>query len=267
MPKAKPYSGAVEDQLAAQLLNSTGVTVDNVPIGDALLKAREGLTGLVERANSALEGSEFAPIVAEHLANKMGRRGCSQVYVAPSGGVMLDISYEEQPKRRPRAPRPNTVPLMNELKTRAKEMNVDISEFGIKRKKILEYLDKVEAGEIDPLEKTAPAPKPKPPAVQTSNDPPEEDPGPMSAGPDETRVTAPPDEPKPPKKGFVKTSKAIVSPVVVDMHPAGEDPRKREGGKSAKSQGGGAKGRSMRQLVKDAEEVSISDLLASDPPK
>jgi hypothetical protein len=270
MPKAKPYFGAVEDKLAAQLLNSTGETVDGVPLGDALQEVHRRLADLVERANAALEGSEFADIVAEHLANKLGRRGFANIGVSDSGDVTLEISYEEKKRRRRRSPRRSDVPLMDDLKARAVELGVDISEFGIKRKKIHEFLQKVEAGEIpvqtlSPPSKRKKSTETKPVAeVKTANDPSDEDPGPMSAGPDETKVTPAPDDPKPPpKRGFMKTSEAVTSPVVLEM-PSNEI---KNGGKSAKSQEEGRKGRSMRDLVKDAAEVDITDLLSSEPPK
>jgi len=282
MPKAKPYSGAVDPKLVAQLFKSTGVTIDEVPLGEALEEARLRLADVVERANKSLDSSDFAPIMAEHLANKLGRRGHAQIRIADSGDVFLDITYDETQAGEP-APKPkrvSTVPLMDALKAKAKELGVDISEFGIKRKKIHAFLQKVEAGEveageIEPEPKAKPKselePKPKPkakpkPEIKTANDAPEDDLGPMSAGPDETRVSAPPDDVKPPKKGFVKTSQAVSSPVVVDMQSAVPKSTP-SGANSAKSQEEAGKGRSMRDLVKDADGVDIADLLMSDPPK
>ena len=83
----------------------------------------------------------------------------------------------------------------------------------------------------------------------------------MSAGPDETKVGAPPDDVKPPKRGFVKTSEAISGPVVVAVEEV--EGQAKNGPKGAKK---GSR-RSMKQLVKDSKDVDITDLLASDPPK
>jgi hypothetical protein len=282
MPKAKPYSGPVDDKVAVQLLNSTGVSLHDRPLGDALRHARQQLEELVEAANDALEGNEFASIVAEHLANKMGRRGNASVSVSETGTVTLEISYEDAPKkkRRTRTQRSSSIPLMDDLKAKAKKLGVDISEFGIKRKKIHEYLQKVERGDVTPEKEAKESKEPDPPKkaeaktgassktepqaaeVKTANDPPEEDPGPMSAGPDETKVSPPPDDPKPPKRGFVKTGDALSSPVVVDAQP-----QEKKGAKPAKKQAESGKGRSMRELVDAASEVNIADLLGSDPPK
>jgi len=273
MPKAKPYSGPVDDKLAAQLLNSTGVTADNdEPLGDALIEARRRVEQLVAMANDALEGSEFAKIVAEHLANKMSRRGHALIGVSDDGHIELHISYEEQGSRRPRQ-QPKKLPLLEEIKAEAEAMGIDVSEFGMKRKKMWEHLHAIEAGEIKgtPLKK-APKPTAKPkakpkPVVQVAEDAPPDDPGPMSAGPDETKVSPPPDDPPPPKKArvFVKNDEADV-PVVVRAAESKSPPKPAEpkkGPKPAESH----EQPDMRQLVKDSQELSIADLLQSDGPK
>ena len=149
MPKAKPYCGPIDANLAAQLLNSSGVTLDDVPLGDALRDSAEQLENLVGRARKALEASEFAQIVAEHLTNKMNRRGTSVITVSDTGQVTLEINYEEIPVRRGKTQRTRRVPLMEELKAKAEGLGVDISEFGIKRKKIWEHLQSVEASKAD----------------------------------------------------------------------------------------------------------------------
>jgi len=83
----------------------------------------------------------------------------------------------------------------------------------------------------------------------------------MSAGPGETRLTDPPDDVKPPRRGFVKTGDAVEGPVLVEPEEGAEEAK--NGPK------GGKKGSrpSMKQLVQDSKEVDITDLLTSDPPK
>lgn len=272
MPKAKPYSGPVEDKLARQVLNSTGETRningEDLLLGDALIRTAKLLEQIVDQANTLLDGNEFAAIVAEHLANKLNRRGNAEIAVTKSGQVELYISYEEHPARHVSVEPPKRqrkVPLMKELKAKAKKLGVEIpEELGIKRRKIHEWLGKVEKGEIKPK-----GAKRKSAAIQTANDPPDPDPGPMSAGPDETRVSPAPDDPKPPKKrGFVKTSEAVSKPVVVTTdEPAEDKPAPAKAAKPAKPQEDSGQRPDMRQLVKDSKDVSISELLASDPPK
>lgn len=272
MPKAKPYSGPVEDTLARQVLNSTGevrtINGEDLLLGDALIETAKLLEGLVNQANGLLEGNEFAAIVAEHLANKLNRRGNAEIAVTKSGQVELYISYEEHPAQHISATPPKRqrkVPLMKELKAKAKKLGVEIpEELGIKRRKIHEWLKKVEGGEIKT--KTS---KRKETVIQTAEDPPEPDPGPMSAGPDETRVSPPPDDPKPPKKrGFVKTSEAVSKPVIVTTEPEPDgETAAPKAANPPKPQADAPKRPDMRQLVKESKDVSITDLLASEPPK
>jgi hypothetical protein len=269
MPKAKPYSGPVDDKLAAQLLNSTGATYGDEPLGDALIEARRRVQELVKRANDELEGSDFATIVAEHLATQMNRRGNAVIGVADDGQTELYISYEDQPARRPKQQRDQKLPLLEDLRAKAAELGVDIGEFGIKRKKIWEHLQAVEAGEIKgkPVPKKrskGPKAKPKPkskPEVKVAEDEAEDDPGPMSAGPDETKVSPPPDDPKPPKKRAIVKTEEDEEPVVRASAEAASDPKK--GPNPAESQDPP----DMRKLVRDSKEVSITDLLQSEPPK
>jgi hypothetical protein len=279
MPKAKPYSGPVEKSVARQLLNSTGHSVDingqPLLLGDALLAAAEQLKELVAEANSQLEGSEFAKIIAEHLATDLNRRGGAEIAVTDSGTVQLYINYKNHPRSQARKPqRKRKLPLMEELKARAEDLGVGIpSELGIKRTKIVEWLDQVESGETPAPKKAKPKKaKPKKATVQTAEDPPEADDGPMSAGPDETKVSRPLDDVAPPKKrGIVKTSEPAPGPVVVSAEAVADSPtsspKETKTPKSGADGASKAKGRNMRQLVEDSKDVSIADLLASDPPK
>jgi hypothetical protein len=279
MPKAKPYSGPIDADLAVQVLNATGLKEGELLLGDSLRLAAESLERLVRRASEALEDNEFAKIVAEHLSTKMNRRGAAFLTVTEVGKVILHISYEEaKPVLVPT--RQRTVPLMIELKARARELGVDISHLGIKRKIIHAFLEEASAGSAPtkaepskpkparakPVMKVAQAPvEPEPvqakPVVKMAQDPVEPEPGPMSAGTDETTVSPLPETP-PPRPPIVK-SRAQEGPVLV---AAPETPNP-NGAKSPKIQGEDRKGRSLRQLAQEAKEVDIADLLSSEPPK
>ena len=287
MPKAKSYTGPVDKSISTQLLNSTGEQIlvegEEMLLGDALAQTLSNLEDIVQRANNQLERSDFAKIVAEHLATERGRRGHAEIAVTGSGDVELYVSYKEQPVQR-RPVGKGVLPLLEELKVRADRLGADISGFGIKRKKIVDYLDEIENSTLKPKRAKARRKKMPPrtvkdapeeglksvPApiqvVQTAEDASEEDPGPMSAGPDETRVSAPPDDVKPPKKrGIVKTPDKAESPVVVGAEPTTpEGPRKAPN--SPESQGA-RRGPNMRELVQDSKDLSITDLLQSEPPK
>jgi hypothetical protein len=229
MPKTKPYSGTVERRLAIELLNSSGQrTEEGVLLGDALVKTAEQMAVLAEQANKYLADSEFAEIVADHLARKLNKRGHAEISVTSEGRVRLNVTYASKPKRR--KTRQRRVPLLADLRTRAKELNVDISKFGTKRKAIHEYLQAVESGEAIKTPQ-----KPQKPVE-------EPDQGPMSAGPDETRVSPAPAQ-KPPKRGFIKTGEPV-TPVVVNA--------------------GGAQKKGLRQLVAEAKDIDIASLIESE---
>jgi len=236
MPKTKPYSGTIERQLAIELLNASGQRdPDGRLLGDALVHTAELMADLAEKANKYLSDSEFSEIVAEHLARKINKRGHAEIVVSSEGRVRLDITYEEKPKQR-RKSRTRRVPLLAELRAKAEELGADITQFGTKRRAIWEHLQQVEGG--DPVE--------APTVAKNSRKAPKvEDPGPMSAGPDETRVSPPPST-KPPKKASVNPG-ARVEPVVVD---AGSTPKP-----------------DLRKLVADAKEVDIARLIESENPE
>lgn len=292
MPKAKPFSTPIEESVARQVLNSTGCTVEvngqAFLLGDALMAASEQLRECVVQANVELENNKFSRIVAEHLADELGRRGEGDIAVTDSGTVMLYINYPNSPHQVGRqAQRGQKLPLMKALKNRAAQLGVEIPvEFGIKRSKIAKWLDQVETGDLTvPKKSRSQRPQPKKAqsqkvtpmvrknaTIKVAEDPPETDSGPMSAGPDETKMSPPLDETALPKKrGFVKTSEAIVGPVVVSTEVVTDSPTlTSKETKTPKSVDGGAStgdGKSMRQLVEDSKDVSIADLLASDPPK
>lgn len=235
MPRAKPYSGQVEPLLAAQLLNSSGQIVNGALLGDALLATTKLHTELVRRANEFLEQSAFAKIIAEDSASKMGRRGLARIHVSPLGEVVLTISYEESNVPVVEARPAGQIPPIKELRAMALRLGVDVSRFGIKRREMWVFLQKMAAR--SPSAKTVLV------AVQ------DEDRGPMSAGPDELKVSAPLDKAPSKRRGFIKTGDALAPPVVVD------------------SSGDASERRSLRQRSSDSQELDIVALLNLDPSK
>jgi hypothetical protein len=265
MPKTKPYTAPLEADLAKQLLNSSGTKVGDQLLGDALHEAAEHLAGLVEQATAYLDDSEFSEMVAEHLAKKANRRGAAEIQVSERGRLILNVSYDEDHRAKGNS---KLIPKMAELRKMAAELGVDIEPFGIKRRMIFEHLKKVKGGSAKGAKKKSSsgskqAKKTIKKEIKQANDAPEEEPGPMSAGVDETRVSPMPDEPKPPKKkkkgGFVKTSQAVSTPVVVHMDKP--DPGPEEEIVAPK------KASKLQKLVTESKEVDINDLLNSDTPE
>lgn len=237
MPKTKPYLGTIDRQLAIELLNASGQRdPDGRLLGDALLHTAELMADLADRANKYLADSEFSEIVAGHLARKMNKRGHAEIIVTSEGQVRLDITYEEKPKRR--KTRVRRVPLLDELRAKAKSLGADIEQFGTKRRAIWEYLQHYENGSVPEAPKaTKSSPKATSPSSEGGLDN-----GPMSAGADETRVSETPAT-KPPKKSFVQTGDHVET-VVVD---AGTTPKT-----------------NLRKLVQDAKDVDIQSLIESE---
>lgn len=258
MPKAKPYTGAIPPELAEQVLNSTGVMSEGVLLGTALKEAVLRLEACTKLANEALSESVLAEVISTHLAEKAGRRGNSSVSVNAQGQMLLHVAYSKKTPAQKKAAKAEKMPLprMAALRERARNMGVDISQFGAKRTEILRFLDEqsATASPVAPVtfvdQNEEPSPEPR------------VDPGPMSAGPDEVRVSPLPDDPKPPKRkggGFVKTSQSLTPPVVIEME---EDPPK-----PSKSRDKNKAKPSLSDLVSKSKGVSITDLLASDAPE
>ena len=251
MPKNKPYILPVDEKLSAQLLNSRGAKGDGALLGDRLSELATELEQLVKEANEFLEDSEFAGIVADTLVRKANKRGWPRLQVESSGRLVLQISYQDPGKKK--AKRSRRVPLLDELRAEAKELGVDISGFGIKRRAIYEYLQKVRSGtaagaDVGTSKKTKATP-----VVKQADDEADPDGGPMSAGPDETKVSPAPDGPKPPKKGFVKSGDPV-RPVLLNQQE--EAPKKDSGRRH-----------DLRALVEQSKDVDIAAILESEPPQ
>jgi hypothetical protein len=257
MPKAKPYSGPVDKKTAIQLLNGSGESFDGMLLGESLIATAEKLELLVTKANAFLQDNEFAKVMAEYLAMKVNRRGASEILVSSTGQVLLDIQYEEIPTRPTVLKRQRRVPLLEDLRAEAKQLGLDITRFGIKRKAIYDYLEKVRAQKPEGTRRSVSV-------VKIAEDQEDHDPGPMANGPDETKLTSALDEARPPRKrGFVKTQDALSGPVVVDEgSERGAASAPKPPAPSAAS-----KQKSLRQLVEASKEVNITDLLSSDPPE
>lgn len=247
MPKGKPYSGSINSQTARQLLNSSGEVFHGVPLGDALADTAGRLVELVEQCNKFLGDNEFAKMVADYHAIKLGRRGKADLVVTAVGQVVLEIGYDEAPTQMLVKSTRRKLPLLKVLRAEADALGVSIEHLGIKRKEICEYLERVRA-ERKGSRRLA--------AV-------EDDPGPMSAGPDETKVLPPSEDPPRPKRarGFVKTGDAVEGPsFIVDEASSEQAPASRPEHSSVPRP-------SMRQMVEQSKEVNIADLLDSKAPE
>jgi hypothetical protein len=259
MPKTKPHTVPLEEDLAKQLLNSSGITIDGQLLGDALHKAADTLAALINQSSEYLDTSEFADMVADNLAKKLKRRGLAKISVSEQGRLILTVSYDEELRVQSNT---KLIPKMKELRSLAKSLGVDITPFGIKRRAAYEHLKAIQKTTKTstfmslPSTRRVSAAAAPPSAVQQVVEEADEDKGPMSAGPDETRISPFPDDPSPPKKnrGFIKTSEAMSSPVIVHLD---KDPNKEEPRKPSR----------LQKLVEKSKEVDINDLLNAEAPE
>lgn len=210
-------SEKIDPKLVFELLNaSEALELEGISLGDALSQTIDQLADLVEKANTFLETSPLAAIVAESLATKAHRKGRASIRISSEGQARLEVT-----SRRIKAP------LMSELRAQAKELGVDISAFGTKRLVIHDYLRQ----------------QAEPRALKVAPELSNEDAGPMSAGPDETRVSPAPTQNPPKRKGFIKTGVPMPTTSLGPETP----PQK-----------------SLRQLVTEAKDIDIASLLGSD---
>jgi hypothetical protein len=139
-----------------------------------LATAQNILQGAVEIARSRLEGHPFLDVVAREAAKNAGRRGEPFIVIDDDGSVMLEVRYDSTSASAPKkgkvkAKAKESLPSMDKLREQAATLNVDISDLGRAKKKIMERLMEAVRIPKPKMMKTAPAlsvtpvtpPKPK----------------------------------------------------------------------------------------------------------
>ncbi len=99
---------------------------------------------LLESANVAIEKNELCSIVADSLMRDQKRRGTPSIRVKPDCTVVLHISYsgdEEGGDDDMPARQPTQLPTLDELRARAMDKGVDISDLGRQKRAILSRLE------------------------------------------------------------------------------------------------------------------------------
>jgi len=170
---------------------------------------QEQLALLVKKANEALAESSMVPMIAEHQARELNKRGEPRIFVDDHGDLVLEIGNPDEEKKKKRRSSRKSLPHLQDLRDEATELGIDITHLGAKRRAIYELIEEVKA------RKTAP--------------PPEADSGPMSADLDEVKVSTPTPGPKGmkpslPKRlragGFLKTGDPVQAhPVTPEQRP------------------------------------------------
>jgi hypothetical protein len=232
----------LDPKLAAELLN-----VDHSPypmdqggglyaaeplaLGDRIRETVKHLATLVAAANEHLGSSEATRLVASALARQHGKRGDAAIYVTTEGRCVVEVGTEIESKPAPpRRKYKRNLPLLEDLRAEAKELRLDISHLGQKRRAIWDAINDLKARK----------------GISVSDDPPE-----MGAGADEEQVEAIPEGPKPPKRGHFKIGETLSQPRVI--HPGATRSEPIEGDKP-----------NMVELLEESSEVNLRDLLGDE---
>lgn len=156
MGKSKPYQVSLEEDLAAEVLNTP--LPEDLPeaqalppartIGEKLDQARQALRDAVELANEVLSDQMMVDILARALAKDHKRRGTPAIVVQDDGSVVLRVSYsgpvqkkEERPSPLKRKKWSSSLPPLSELREQAQVLGVDISDLGRQKLEIIRRLD------------------------------------------------------------------------------------------------------------------------------
>jgi len=145
----KPYEVALDPDLAEEILNiPMPPNPDLVPASTIGGRVREAMAS-VERANKYLKTSTLASLVADTVMRQLKKRGAPSIRVNSDGTVVLHVSYEGVPEPRAKPPverqtRSSDLPKLDELRVRAEEAGIDISDLGRQRRAIFERVEAAE---------------------------------------------------------------------------------------------------------------------------
>lgn len=139
----KPYEVPLDPDLAEEILNiPIPPNPDHRPAATIGGRVKEAMEA-VETANRYLETSHLASLVADTVMRQIKKRGVPSIKVRSDGTVVLHVSYAEIPEPRANPPvkrqtRSSDLPKLDELRKRADEAGVDISDLGRQRRAIFE---------------------------------------------------------------------------------------------------------------------------------
>lgn len=170
MSKAgKPYERPLSPDLAEEILNIPFTVPDEETeprtVGEYLSRSIRA----VEKANEMLAQSNVASLIAKTLMRDLKKRGSPSLFVAPDGQVMLRIAYDEETPEKETVPivRPtdaSDLPKLDELRTMADDLGIDISHLGRQRRTIynliMEKKDRLDRG-VDEVSVSPAKPKTK----------------------------------------------------------------------------------------------------------
>jgi hypothetical protein len=138
--KLKPVEVNLDEEIQAAILDLPVQLPDGglATVGDLVRKAAE----CMRLANEAVQGNALIQTTASFLMKQEKRRGASTILVRMDGSAVLHITYGEKGTTAPvEAPKKSKLPSLDALRKRAAEAEVDISDLGRQKKKILARLE------------------------------------------------------------------------------------------------------------------------------
>ena len=141
MKKPRPIILSLDD--TRQLLNGYGL-LEGVPLGDLWARRCEELSALQQVVSTYLKQATAVSLVARGLSRDLRKKGLGHLVLKTITDGRLHLSFERGP---------SGVPSMLDLRKRAKELGIDISALGTKRREIVALLEQ-KKGLIQPDEVT-----------------------------------------------------------------------------------------------------------------
>lgn len=147
MKKSRPTVLDIED--TRQLLNGYGLCDIpgspgvKQPLGDVWIHQCEVLRGLETIVSTYLRQANAPALVARGMSRDSRKKGLGRLAAQTQTDARLHLTFQRGP---------STLPSMAELRKKAKDMGVDISAKGIKRREIHDLLENFKGAQIHPDE-------------------------------------------------------------------------------------------------------------------
>lgn len=150
--KLKPVEVALDEEIQEAILDLPVRLPDGglATVGDLVRQAAEAM----RLANEAVQENALIQTTASFLMKREKRRGSPTIVVRMNGTAALHIAYGEKDNVAPVIEAPPTtkkskLPSLDDLRKRAAAANVDISDLGRQKKKIIQRIEEATGVLID----------------------------------------------------------------------------------------------------------------------
>lgn len=148
--KLRPVESELDDEIRNAILSLPVQLQDGSlsTVGDLVRRADESL----RVANEAIQTNALISHTAAFLMRQEKRRGNPTILVRLDGSAVLRVTYEEEEAPLPEisATRKSKLPTLDELRDRADQMGIDISDLGRKKTDIIKRLEAKGNGQQPP---------------------------------------------------------------------------------------------------------------------